>query len=135
MMGVRTLIIVAGVACLALPGQAPAQAGLCGEERGITTQPLDEPTWRRLNRAYEMVAEEDYASAYEELSRMYSRARDNYLRAMLAQGLAREVEVGTPVLDHIVETFMRAGQEDWGAEDFSAVAHLYEVAIGRKFDE
>ncbi|NIP18080.1 MAG: tetratricopeptide repeat protein, partial [Xanthomonadales bacterium] len=109
MTGVRTLIILAGLACLALPGQAPAQAQLCGEERGITTQPLDEPTWRRLNRAYEMVAEEDYASAYEELSRMYSRARDNYLRAVLAQGLA---------------------QVQWALEDFDASLRSFEEAVG-----
>jgi 3-hydroxyisobutyrate dehydrogenase len=54
---------------------------------------------------------------------------------MLSQGLARNAEVGTPLLDRVVETFMQAGQEDWGAEDFSAVAHLYEAAIGRKFSE
>ena len=54
---------------------------------------------------------------------------------MLSQGLARSAEVDTPLLDHVVGTFMQAGQEDWGAEDFSAVAHLYEAAIGRKFGE
>jgi 3-hydroxyisobutyrate dehydrogenase-like beta-hydroxyacid dehydrogenase len=54
---------------------------------------------------------------------------------MLSQGLARNAKVGTPLLDRVVETFMQAGQENWGAEDFSAVAHLYEAAIGRKFGE
>lgn len=54
---------------------------------------------------------------------------------MLAQGLARNAKAETPLLDHVVATFMRAGQEDWGPEDFSAVAHLYEAAIGRKFSE
>jgi 3-hydroxyisobutyrate dehydrogenase len=52
---------------------------------------------------------------------------------MLSQGLARNAEVQTPLLDHVVKAFMQAGQEDWGTEDFSAVAHLYERAIGRKF--
>lgn len=52
---------------------------------------------------------------------------------MLTQGLARNAKVETPLLDHVVETFMKAGQEDWGGEDFSAVAHLYEAAIGRRF--
>jgi 3-hydroxyisobutyrate dehydrogenase len=54
---------------------------------------------------------------------------------MLTQGLARNAEVKTPLLDQIVEAFMQAGQEDWGAEDFSAVADLYEAAIARRFDE
>ncbi len=52
---------------------------------------------------------------------------------MLSQGLARSAGIETPLLDHVVGTFMKAGQEDWGAEDFSAVAHLYEAALGRKF--
>ncbi len=51
---------------------------------------------------------------------------------LLTQGLARDATVETPLLDQIVETFMKAGQEGWGGEDFSAVAHLYEAAIGRK---
>ncbi len=54
---------------------------------------------------------------------------------MLTQGLARNAEVEAPLLDQIVETFLKAGQENWGSEDFSAVAHLYEAAIGRKFDQ
>jgi len=51
----------------------------------------------------------------------------------LSQGLARDAGVQTPMLDQIVETFVKAGQENWGGEDFSAVARLYEAAIGRKF--
>ncbi len=54
---------------------------------------------------------------------------------MLTQGLARDIGVETPLLDQIVETFMKAGQEKWGGEDFSAVAHLYEAASGRMFDQ
>jgi 3-hydroxyisobutyrate dehydrogenase len=54
---------------------------------------------------------------------------------MLSQGLARGAEVKTPLLDHVVKAFMQAGQENWGTEDFSAVAHLYEKAIGQTFAE
>ncbi len=53
----------------------------------------------------------------------------------LAQGLAREFGMATPVLDRVLELFDKAKGEGWGREDFSAVAHLYEVAIGRGFGE
>ncbi len=51
----------------------------------------------------------------------------------LSQGLAREAGVESPLLDHVVETFMTAGEQNLGGEDFSAVARLYEAAIGRRF--
>lgn len=53
----------------------------------------------------------------------------------LAQGLARDFEMATPVLDRVLELFDKAKGEGWGREDFSAVAHLYEAAIGRGFGE
>jgi 3-hydroxyisobutyrate dehydrogenase-like beta-hydroxyacid dehydrogenase len=51
----------------------------------------------------------------------------------LAQGLARNSELATPLLDRVLELFDKAKGEGWGREDFSAVAHLYEAAPGRKF--
>ena len=53
----------------------------------------------------------------------------------LARGLARDFEMATPVLDRVGELFDKAKGEGWGREDFSAVAHLYEAAIGRGFAE
>lgn len=53
----------------------------------------------------------------------------------LAQGLARDFEMATPLLDRVIELFDKAKGEGWGREDFSAVAHLYEAAIGQKFGE
>ncbi len=53
--------------------------------------------------------------------------------AGLARDLARTAETATPLLDAVVARFEAAQAEGWGREDFSAVAHLYERAIGRPF--
>lgn len=52
-------------------------------------------------------------------------------------GLARDLAAGagleTPLLARVLERFEAASAAGWGAEDFSAVAHLYERALGRAF--
>jgi 3-hydroxyisobutyrate dehydrogenase-like beta-hydroxyacid dehydrogenase len=53
--------------------------------------------------------------------------------AGLAQGLADEAGLETPLLDQAVALFREAQAAGWGAEDFSAIAHRYERAIGQSF--
>jgi 3-hydroxyisobutyrate dehydrogenase-like beta-hydroxyacid dehydrogenase len=55
--------------------------------------------------------------------------------ATLAQGLAREVGMDTPLLDEIVAVFEAAQAKDLGGEDFSAVARLYEQRVGKTLKE
>ena len=55
--------------------------------------------------------------------------------AALARDLGREVGFGTPVLDRAVEVFKDCQAKGWGREDFSAVAHFYETALGRPFKD
>jgi len=53
--------------------------------------------------------------------------------AGLAQQLARNAEVGTPLLDQVIDQLESASLGGAGREDFSAVARIYEKAIGRPF--
>ncbi len=108
----RLPILLLIVLCaMAQNGAALAQASQCGVEREIKIQPLDEPTWRRLNDMYEAVGEEMYAEAREEILWMMERARerDRYLRAILHQALA---------------------QIQWALEDYDASLKSFEEAVG-----
>jgi len=96
--------------CLAL---APAGAALaadakCGEARDVKARALDEPTWQRLNRVYEMVAGEQYTGAREELLNLQNRSHDDYLQAIVWQALA---------------------QVQWSLEDFEAALTSFEKAV------
>jgi len=52
--------------------------------------------------------------------------------AGLAKGLAQEIGMATPCLDRVLEVFGQAQQAGSGREDFSAVAHVYETATGKR---
>jgi len=68
---------------------ARAQVGSCGEERDVKQGLLDEATWKRMNNAYELVGEEKYDEAMEALVYLRNRAKDDYLKAVVAQGIAQ----------------------------------------------
>lgn len=55
--------------------------------------------------------------------------------AGLAQQLADEASLDTPVTDRVMELYRSAQDKGWGREDFSAIAHLYEEALGRGFKD
>ena len=80
------------VAWLLLASGVAAQEGrlTCGQPRNPVVGTLDELTWRQLNDIYRVVGEERYDEAYEDLTKMLSRAgRDAYLQAILNQALAQ----------------------------------------------
>ncbi len=54
--------------------------------------------------------------------------------ATLARSLGRDAGFATPMLDRALEIFLEAQARGWGQEDFSAVAHYYEAALGRPFE-
>ena len=81
--------ILSAICVVSLSGQVLAQSSACGEQRGVKSAALDEGTWKSLNDIYEDIGEELYDSAYEKLLRMYGRARDDYQKAVIAQGLAQ----------------------------------------------
>jgi 3-hydroxyisobutyrate dehydrogenase-like beta-hydroxyacid dehydrogenase len=55
--------------------------------------------------------------------------------AGLAGELAKHVGMDTPLLNQVLAVFDQARNAGYGREDFSAVAHVYEDAIGRRLAE
>ena len=51
----------------------------------------------------------------------------------LAHDLAKATGFHAPILEQVMARYMEASEAGWDAEDFSAVAHLYERALGRPF--
>lgn len=86
---------------------AQSGAGACGVERDVPTGTLDEPTFKRLNNAYELVGEEQYADAMEHLTYVGNRARDDYTKAIVAQGIA-QVQWAMGNYDEALKQFERA---------------------------
>jgi tetratricopeptide (TPR) repeat protein len=84
-----SLVAMLALGGLASPDVVLAQAGACGEEREIDQGLLDEATWKRMNEAFEMVGEEQYDDAMERLVYLRNRAKDDYLKAVVAQGIAQ----------------------------------------------
>lgn len=109
-METRTVLGISLLCAVLGAGSAAAQSGQCGIERDVDPQPLDEPTWRRLNRIYESVGEEKYETAYEGLKGFLERSknRDEYLRAIIYQALA---------------------QVQWALEDFDGALTSFERAV------
>lgn len=79
------------VALLAFGDAAMAQTGACGEERKVSVGTIDEATWNKMNKAYEMVGEEQYDDAYASMTALRERVRDNdyYALAIIAQAIAQ----------------------------------------------
>ena len=99
----------AALAALAL-GASPAwaQADQCGVERDIKQGLLDEPTFKRMNNAYELVGEERYDEAYAIMAQLRERANDPYVKAVMAQGIA---------------------QVEWARENFDKALREFELAV------
>lgn len=75
---------------MSLSSHVFAQADACGEERDVKTGLLDEPTWKRMNQAYEFVGEEQYDEAMDIMMQLRNRnSKDEYLQAVLAQAIAQ----------------------------------------------
>jgi len=90
------------------PGYAQPQESQCGVARNVKPVPLDELTWRRLNRTYELAGEENYTAAHDDLVRMQERARGDYLRAVISRTLA---------------------QVQWAREEYDAALESFELAV------
>ena len=52
--------------------------------------------------------------------------------AGLARDLAEHVGMDSPLLDRVLSVFDAARDAGYGREDFSAVAHVYETAVGKR---
>lgn len=109
----RTTVYVSGLALavgLAL-GTAPAPvlaAADCGEKREVTASGMDEATYKRMTKAYELVGEEQYQEAQEIFVQLRGRANTDYMKATLAQAIA---------------------QVNWALEDYDGALREFELAV------
>ncbi len=100
--------LLLALAMVMLSGHLQAQASACGQDREKNARSLDEPTWKRVNDAFEDVNEELYDLAHEKFKRIYDRARGDYLKAVLSQALA---------------------QVQWARSDFDSSLAYFEQAV------
>lgn len=116
------------IALLAINGSTVfAQSSECSDKRQVGTNALDEFTWRRLNKIYQDVGEENYDEAYDLLQKMLTRAgKDSYLRSILNQALA-QVEWSTENYDSALEYFEKAVQLD-ALPNAAHFALMYQIA-------
>lgn len=122
------LMLACGLAVLMLASfDAQAQAAQCGQKREVGAKALDEVTYKQLNAVYELVGEEKYNEAYNELRKLLDRAgKDNYLQAILYQALA-QVEWSRNNFDPALQYFEKAVQLD-ALPDQAHFALMYQIA-------
>jgi len=88
---VSVLVIAAGSLLGGASHFAQAQTGSetlsCGEERNVNPGLMTEQTFNRMNDAFEMIGEEKYEEAYEELENLGERRISDYERASVEQAL------------------------------------------------
>lgn len=103
-----SLIALLAAGGFVAPQAAMAQAGSCGEEREINQGMLDEAEHKRMNAAFELVGEEQYPEALEQLLYLRNRAKSDYMKAVVAQGIA---------------------QVYWAQGDYQAALDEFELAV------
>lgn len=120
-----------------LPLQVQAQASECGKKRNKMQGTLDEATWKRLNAAYEDVAEEKYDEAFDKLQNMIPRMVNDYQKAVLNQATA-QVEWARGNYDEALTGFETAVELD-ALPDHAHFGLMYQIAqlyyMKDRFDE
>lgn len=123
----RSLLIISAAVLLFSSFDVNAQAAQCGQKREVGAKALDEATYKQLNEVYELVGEEKYNEAYNELRRLLDRAgKDEYLQAILYQALA-QVEWSRNNFDPALQYFEKAVQLD-ALPDQAHFALMYQIA-------
>ena len=106
---------------------SPVQAqGACGVERDVKPDVLDEATYKRMNKAYELVGEEQYGEAMEIFLQLRGRAKNDYLKAILAQAVA-QVNWAQENYDAALSEFEQAVELD-SLPDQTHYALMYQIA-------
>jgi tetratricopeptide (TPR) repeat protein len=123
----RSLLAICIAVLLLSSFDVSAQTAQCGLKREVGAQALDEATYKQLNEVYELVGEEKYNEAYNELRRMLDRAgKDEYLQAILYQALA-QVEWSRNNFDPALQYFEKAVELD-ALPDQAHFALMYQIA-------
>ena len=114
------------ISAILFSGHVLAQSGECGIERGVIAKPLDEPTWKKLNDAYEDAGNELYDVAYSKFVIINNRARSKYLKAVVAQALA-QVEWARSNYDSALTYFEQAVEIN-SLPDQTHFSLMYQIA-------
>jgi len=132
-----TFSVLLAIAAASISGQVLAQVSECGKERKAPTGLLDEPTYKKLNRIYEEVGNEQYDAAYEKLMVMTKRAHGDYLKATLFQMIA-QVEWARSNFDPALVNFEKAVEMD-ALPDNVHFALMYQISqlyyMQERYDE
>ncbi len=122
----RSLLALVASALVVVSFDASAQ-NQCGQKREVGAKALDEATYKQLNEVYELVGEEKYNEAYNELRKLLDRAgRDDYLQAILYQALA-QVEWSRNNFDPALQYFEKAVELN-ALPDQAHFALMYQIA-------
>ncbi len=113
-------------ATMLFSGQVQAQAG-CGIERDVKVQPLNEPTWKRMNDIYEDIGDENYDLAYQKLLNITQRSRGGVYLQAIVQQLIGQVEWARENFDAALEGFEKAVQLD-ALPDLTHYSLMYQIA-------
>jgi len=104
----------------------------CGVEREVSAQALTESTYKRLERAYELIGEENYAEAYPQLESILERVRrSDYEQAVVSQAMGHVrlmQDRGSDALEH----FQRAVELDvmGNAQHFEMILMISNIYYG-----
>lgn len=123
----RSLLAIGAALLLLNSLEVNAQAAQCGQKRDVGGKAMDEVTYKQLNEVFELVGQEQYNEAYDELRRMLGRAgKDEYLQAILYQALA-QVEWSRNNFDPALQYFEKAVQLDT-LPDQAHFALMFQIA-------
>ncbi len=101
------IALAVGIALGTAPAPVLAQDN-CGETRDVKASAMDEASYKRMTKAYELVGEEQYREALEIFTQMRGRANTDYMKATLAQAIA---------------------QVNWALEDYDGALREFETAV------
>lgn len=123
----RVLLAVCASSFLFTSLEVKAQSGQCDKVREVSAKAMDEPTYKELNKVYELVGEEKFNEAYNSLRKLLDRSgKDEYLQAILYQALA-QVEWSRNHFDPALQYFEKAVQLD-ALPNQAHFALMYQIA-------
>ena len=84
---VPAAVLLAGNLALAQSGATGAETLDCGEEREVEQGTMSESTYNRMNNAFELIGEEEYAEARKDLENLADASLSDFEEASVQQAL------------------------------------------------
>ncbi|MGK7296534.1 MAG: tetratricopeptide repeat protein [Candidatus Wenzhouxiangella sp. M2_3B_020] len=126
---VTVAVLLAGNLALAQSGATGAETLECGEEREVEQGTMSESTYNRMNNAFELIGEEEYAQARKELENLADSSLSDFEEASVQQALgflASQREDYRAAIDHFGRAIrLDALRNETHFEMILQVAQLY----------